>query len=422
MREWSNHFSTKSPEYNVGEIIIGPLLPTAPRVSMTKKDSLFTITEDHLDIGLRGVPVGTCRTSYVDPIEGVHYVGYPVGDLANLEEEDVIYLLMHKSLPNAEESAAFRKELAHRGEEMPNGALRVLETLTPGSGHPMDWLSIGIMAMGAAETTGDARVDSMNLIARMPELMARIFLLRGGKAENVRSRNTELGLVENFVHMLGVDDEEAERMNRVLRFFFILHMDHGGGNLSTFSGKAVASGKASVYASLASAMNALSGPLHGRANQACLEFVQRIGTTNPTDIEKFVRSELAAKRPIYGFGHGVLRAEDPRAKLLIELGSEICPDDENYKIVKALREIVPPVLQEHPKIKNPYPNVDLASGSLLHAVGFRKPNYYTTFFGWARVAGICAQILDERDARDGRGIPIYRPKYIAREQPHRRLE
>ena len=389
---------------------------------MTKKDSLFTITEDHLDIGLRGVPVGTCRTSYVDPIEGVHYVGYPVGDLANLEEEDVIYLLMHKSLPNAEESAAFRKELAHRGEEMPNGALRVLETLTPGSGHPMDWLSIGIMAMGAAETTGDARVDSMNLIARMPELMARIFLLRGGKAENVRSRNTELGLVENFVHMLGVDDEEAERMNRVLRFFFILHMDHGGGNLSTFSGKAVASGKASVYASLASAMNALSGPLHGRANQACLEFVQRIGTTNSTDIEKFVRSELAAKRPIYGFGHGVLRAEDPRAKLLIELGSEICPDDENYKIVKALREIVPPVLQEHPKIKNPYPNVDLASGSLLHAVGFRKPNYYTTFFGWARVAGICAQILDERDARDGRGIPIYRPKYIAREQPHRRLE
>ncbi len=389
---------------------------------MTKKDSLFTITEDHLDIGLRGVPVGTCRTSYVDPIEGVHYVGYPVGDLANLEEEDVIYLLMHKSLPNAEESAAFRKELAHRGEEMPNGALRVLETLTPGSGHPMDWLSIGIMAMGAAETTGDARVDSMNLIARMPELMARIFLLRGGKPENVRSRNTELGLVENFVHMLGVDDEEAERMNRVLRFFFILHMDHGGGNLSTFSGKAVASGKASVYASLASAMNALSGPLHGRANQACLEFVQRIGTTNPTDIEKFVRSELAAKRPIYGFGHGVLRAEDPRAKLLIELGSEICPDDENYKIVKALREIVPPVLQEHPKIKNPYPNVDLASGSLLHAVGFRKPNYYTTFFGWARVAGICAQILDERDARDGRGIPIYRPKYIAREQPHRRLE
>ena len=388
---------------------------------MSEEETIFSISEGHLDSGLRGIPVGTCQTSYVDPIEGVHYVGYPVGDLANLEEEDVIFLLMHKRLPDSDESAAFRKELAHRGEEMPNWALRVLEHLTPGSGHPMDWLSIGSMAMGASETTGDVRVDSMNLIARMPELMARIFLLRGGHPEKIRPRNTELGLVENFVHMLGVDGEEAEMMNRVLRFFFILHMDHGGGNLSTFSGKAVASGRASVYASLASAMNALSGPLHGRANQACLEFVQRIGTSDPKEIEDFVRSELAARRPIYGFGHGVLRAEDPRARLLIELGSEVCPDDEYYKIAKALREVVPPILKEHPKISNPYPNVDLASGSLLHAIGFRKPNYYTTFFGWARVAGICAQILDERNARDGRGVPIYRPKYIARDQPHRRL-
>jgi len=389
---------------------------------MSEEDSLFTISEKHLDSGLRGIPVGTCLTSYVDPVEGVHYVGYPVEDLSNLEEEDVIYLLFHKKLPNDEESAAFRKELAHRGEEIPTGALRVLETLTPGSGHPMDWLSIGIMAMGAAETTGDARSDSMNLIARMPELMARIFLLRGGQKEKLRPRKTELGLVENFVHMLGIDGGEAERMNRVLRFFFILHMDHGGGNLSTFSGKAVASGRASVYASLASAMNALSGPLHGRANQACLEFVQRIGTSDHSEIEDFVRSELAAKRPIYGFGHGVLRAEDPRARLLIELGSEICPDDEHFQVVKALREVVPPILKEHPKIKNPYPNVDLASGSLLHAIGFRKPHYYTTFFGWARVAGICAQILDERNSRDGRGVPIYRPKYIAKDQPSRRLD
>jgi len=389
---------------------------------MSEEDSLFTISEKHLDSGLRGIPVGTCLTSYVDPMEGVHYVGYPVGDLSNLEEEDVIYLLMHKRLPTQEESAAFRKELAHRGEEIPTGALRVLETLTPGTGHPMDWLSIGIMAMGAAETTGDARADSMNLIARMPELMARIFLLRGGQKENLRPRKTKLGLVENFVHMLGVDGDEAERMNRVLRFFFILHMDHGGGNLSTFSGKAVASGRASVYASLASAMNALSGPLHGRANQACLEFVQRIGTSDHSEIEDFVRSELAAKRPIYGFGHGVLRAEDPRARLLIELGSEICPDDEYFQVVKALREVVPPILKEHPKIKNPYPNVDIASGSLLHAIGFRKPHYYTTFFGWARVAGICAQILDERNSRDGRGVPIYRPKYIAKDQPFRRLD
>ena len=108
---------------------------------MGDDDTLFTISEGHLDTGLRGIPVGTCKTSFVDPIEGVHYVGYPVGDLANLEEEDVIYLLMNKRLPTEEESAAFRAELAHRAEEMPTGALRVLESLTPGSGHPMDWLA-----------------------------------------------------------------------------------------------------------------------------------------------------------------------------------------------------------------------------------------------------------------------------------------
>ena len=383
---------------------------------------IFEIREGNIDSGLRGIPVGTCQTSFVDPTEGVHYVGYPVEDLANLEEEDVIYLLFNKRLPTEEESLDFRKELAHRAEEMPTGALRVLESLTPGSGHPMDWLSTGILALGISDTTGDLRTDSMNLVARMPELMARIFHLRGGKKLETRDSRPQLGLVENFTHMLGISGDQAERMNRVLRFFFILLMDHGGGNLSTFSGKAVASGRASIYAAISSAMSALSGPLHGRANQSCLEFVKRIGTDDPADIESFVRRELSARRPIYGFGHGVLRAEDPRARLLIELGDEVCPDDPDFRTVKALREVVPPILSEIPKISNPYPNVDIASGALLQSVGFRKPDYYTTFFGWSRVAGITAQILDERNSRDGRGIPIYRPKYLAKNQPIRRLE
>ena len=205
---------------------------------MSEDEVLFNIKESNLDSGLRGVPVGTCETSYVDPLEGVHYVGYPVEDLVNLEEEDVVYLLLNKELPTPEQSEKFRSELAMRGETLPTGALRVLESLTPGSGHPMDWLAIGIMALGTAEPTGDAKSDSMNLIARMPELMARVFLLRGGKKEQLKPRKPELGLVENFVHMIGIEGDEAERMNRVLRFFFILHLDHGGGNLSTFTGKA----------------------------------------------------------------------------------------------------------------------------------------------------------------------------------------
>jgi len=384
--------------------------------------TLFEVKESHLDTGLRGIPVGTCRTSFVDTIKGVHYVGYPITDLAEMDPEDIIFLLFEKRLPNRHESQEFRKDLSARAEEMPAGTLRVLESLTPGSGHPMDWLALGIQALGIADTTGDVREDGLNLIARMPELMATIFLLRGGHGLPEAGSEPERGMVENFVHLLGESGEDSDKMVRVLRTFLVLHMDHGGGNLSTFSGKCVASGKASLYASMSSAMNALSGPLHGRANQSCLEFIQRIGTSDPDKVEKFVRSELAAKRPVYGFGHAVLRAEDPRAAAQIALGSEICPDDNNFKIVKVLREIAPKVLGENPRISNPFANVDVASGTLLHAVGFHKPEYFTTFFGWARVAGISAQILDERRARGGRGVPIYRPKYIGRDQPVQRLE
>ncbi len=157
-------------------------------------------------------------------------------------------------------------------------------------------------------------------------------------------------------------------------------------------------------------------------NQACLEFVQRIGTSDHKEIEAFVRTELENRRPIYGFGHAVLRAEDPRARVQIELGAEVCPDDELYQIVGVLRKVVPRILSENPRISNPNANVDLASGTLLHSVGFRKPDYYTTFFGWARVVGISAQILDERVSRGGRGVPLYRPKYIGRDQPMQRLD
>ena len=387
-----------------------------------EESTLFEVKETHLDTGLRGIPVGTCRTSFVHPINGVHYVGYPIGDLADMSPEEIIFLLYEKRLPNRTELQDFREDLATRAEEMPAGALRVLESLTPGSGHPMDWLSVGIQALGIADTTGDVKADSLNLIARMPELMATIFRLRGGHGLPKSGSEPKRGMVENFVHLLGEEGKHAEDMIRVLRTFLVLHMDHGGGNLSTFSGKCVASGRASLYASMSSAMNALSGPLHGRANQSCLEFIQRIGSSDPIKVEQFVRDELAAKRPIYGFGHAVLRAEDPRATAQILLGEEICPDDENYKVVKTLREVAPKVLSENPKISNPYANVDVASGALLNAVGFHKPEYYTTFFGWARVAGITAQIIDERNARGGRGVPIYRPKYIGVDQPVKRLE
>lgn len=388
---------------------------------MSDKEVLLQVTSDHLNTGLRGVPVGTCRTSFVTPTEGVHYCGYPISELASFAPEDIIYLLFNKELPNADQSKEIRAELSARAT-IPGDLESVLKSL-PRDGHPMDWLSIGIHTLGMFETTNNWRDDAMNLVARMPRLMGLIFRIRDGRSENIPADDPNASLVDRFVNTLDLTDVDKQKMTRVIATYLVLHMDHGGGNLSTFSGKAIASGHATVYSSMAGAMNALSGPLHGRANQSCLEFVLRVGTSDPDEVERFVRAELAAKRPVFGFGHAVLRTEDPRATVQFALGEELCPDDENFKIITTLREVAPRVLAENPKISNPNANVDIASGALLHHIGLTDPTYYTTFFGWARVAGIGAQIVDERSImRNGKGTPIYRPKYIAEEQRLRHID
>jgi len=384
-------------------------------------ESLLELTTANLNIGMRGVPVGTCRTSFVTPTEGVHYCGYPISELAMMSPEDIIYLLFNKELPNLEQSVEFREDLQSRGE-LPSGVEEVLATL-PREGHPMDWLSIGIHTLGMLGGVDDWKEDALNLVARMPRLMGLIFRYREGRTNNIPNDDMTLPLVGRFTNTLDLENVDKAVMNRVLSTYLVLHMDHGGGNLSTFTGKAVASGHATVYSSMAGAMNALSGPLHGRANQSCFEFVKSIGTSDPAEVERFVRGELEAKRPVFGFGHAVLRAEDPRDTAQFALGEEICPDDEYFRIIRVLRQIAPMVLSENPKISNPNANVDIASGTLLNYVGLQDPEYYTTFFGWARVAGIGAQIVDERTVmRDGKGIPIYRPKYIAEEQSLRHID
>ncbi len=381
---------------------------------------LFTITTAHLDTGLRGFPVGTCLSSKVDPIEGVSYVGYPMVDLVTLPPESVVFLLLHKRLPADEELAAFTADLKAR-QGLPAGVIHGLKAL-PTDGHPMEWLMSGLVLLGMTSKTGDWMEDAKNLIARSHELVAAIFRIRSGWGEPIAA-NPDLGLVENFAAMLGVPGADEALLGRVLSTFYILHMDHGGGNLSTFVGKAVASGHADVFASLTAAMAALYGPLHGRANQDCLQFVRKVGTQDEAEIEAFVRNALDNKEKIYGFGHAVLRAEDPRATIQYAVGQELIPNDPLFRTALALRKVAVKVLSGIEKVSNPYPNVDAVSGTLLNAAGLTDPNYYTVLFGWSRIVGIAAQIVDERTvARGGKGVPIYRPKYVAKDQPAKRLQ
>jgi len=384
----------------------------------TEDPLLFEVRQSHLNTGLRGVPVGTCRTSAVDKDKGVSYGGYPIAELANLSCEQVIHLLVHKHLPDDAEAAAFSADLARRGA-VPPQVLDLLAAL-PREGHPMEWFIAGLLYLGMTGKTGDWVEDGLNLIARVNGVAAAIFRLREGWGEPIAPQ-PGLDYAKNFAHMLGVPGA-SPHLGDLLRLFHVLHMDHGGGNLSTFTGKAIASGHADMYVSLAGAMASLYGPLHGRANQNCLEFVQEVGTDDPKAIERFVRERLQNGGKIFGFGHAVLRAEDPRARVQYAFAEKHFSGDPLVRTAIALRAVVPPILREEPKISNPYPNVDAVSGSLLHAAGLDNPNYYTLLFGWSRVVGIAAQIIDERmHLRDGKGVAIYRPRFIAEEQPERHL-
>lgn len=382
-----------------------------------RNEVLFEVTRAHLNTGLRGFPVGTVRTSFVDPHKGLHYVGYPVTQIWDIDPEAAAYLLFNKELPTDEQLAAFKADLVARSAVDPV----VFETLArlPKQGHPMEWLNTGLSLLGMTSKTGDYVEDAKNVVAQLPTLVAAIFRLREGWGDPIESK-PELGLIENFVHMLGVPGGDPVRLTRLLRVFYVLHLDHGGGNLSTFTGKAVASGLADLYASLGAGMAGLSGPRHGRANQDCLNFLRGVGTTDPDEVEAFVRNRLANKGLVFGFGHAVLRAEDPRATVQYALGEEICGDDPLFKTALAMRERAVKVLKENPKISNPYPNVDAISGTLLQAVGLQNSDYYTVLFGLSRCTGIAAQIVDERTKfRGGKGVAIYRCKFVTEDQPDR---
>ena len=375
-------------------------------------DALFNITENHLNTGLRGFPVGTVRTSRVDPIEGVSYVGRSVKDLAKEDPEAVIFLMFNKRMPSAAELNSFKADIASRAA-VDHRVFDILKQL-PKEGHPMEWFMTGLSLLGMVGKTSDNNYyeDALNAVARIPAVVAAVFRIRSGWGDVIESK-PEMGLLENFVHMLGVPNGNTEALTSLLRTFYILHMDHGGGNLSTFAGKSVASGLSDMYASLGASMAGLYGPRHGRANQDCLAFVRQVGTSDKGELEAMIRNRLANKQLVYGFGHAVLRAEDPRATIQYELGQKICGDDPLFQTALALREVAVKVLKENPKVSNPYPNVDAVSGTLLNASGLTDSDFYTVLFGLSRCSGIAAQIVDERNNfRGGKGVAIYRCKYV----------
>ncbi len=388
---------------------------------MSESEILFQITAENLETGLRGYPCGYCTTSFVDPTKGLFYVGKPVSSLSDQKPEDVIALLYHGKEPTPAEKAAFIAELKKRAA-ISEKTIKGIEAL-PREGHPMKLFSAALLVLGMCEGKSDYKEDCLNVIAKMPHLVATVINYHAGWGKTPAPK-AELGYMENFVHMLQMKEGKSldKGLEQVFTLFNILHYDHGGGNLSAFVGKAVASGLEDMYGSLSASLCALAGPRHGKANQDCLHFVEAVlkelgENATQAEVEALIRKRLSSGELVFGFGHAVLRVEDPRATVQYDYVEKHYKDHPLVKIARHLRAAGPKVLSENPKISNPYPNVDAISGTLLTAAGFGYPQYFTVLFGLSRCVGIAIQIVYERlEARSGKGTPIVRPKYLYKDK------
>jgi len=258
--------------------------------------------------------------------------------------------------------------------------------------------------------------DSLDCVAKCFTIAARIY------------RNTYLGGVKgipalvpdrdlswNFANQIGFGDSPG--FIDVIRLYNALHTDHEGGNVSAHTAHLVGSALTDPFLSYAAALAGLAGPLHGLANQEVLRFI--------LDLQKQYGEELSDDKlkealwthlktgVIPGYGHAVLRKPDPRFTALNEFANSR-PDvakDPVVKLVNQLARIAPGVLTEHGKTKNPHPNVDSASGSLLYHYGLTQFPFYTVTFGTSRSMGALSQLVWDRAL----GLPLERPKSLSME-------
>lgn len=376
--------------------------------------------------GMRGIKGLICDTSAVSPDKGLVIRGYPLLEITHIHPEEVFYLLLTGELPDSKSLTNLREQFKKHGE-VPAYVWDVLKAM-PENSHPMAMLNTAILSMEADSQfakkyeEGIPKLeywrwileDGLRLIARLPNIAAGIYRLRFGKGPRIEP-DVSLDWAGNYIHMLGVDDPSGD-FKKLMRLYLMLHCDHEGGNVSAFSALTVASALSSPYYAVSAGLNGLAGPLHGLANQECLKFVLDVndhfnGVPDNESLTEFCWDRLNHGRVIPGYGHAVLRCPDPRFTAFMNFGKEHIKNDALFSIVEKLFDVVPPILQEQGKAKNPWPNVDAASGSLLYYYGLKEFNYYTVLFSISRTMGIVAQLVLNRALM----IPITRPKSVTTE-------
>ncbi len=373
--------------------------------------------------GMRGVKGMICDTSEVPPDKGLMIRGTPIGDLTAKTPEDIFYMLCTGDLPNARDRKALSDELAARAK-VPAYVWKVLEAM-PANSHPMCMLDTAILTMqreskfAKAYSDGVSKMDywkstledSLDILAKIPVIAAGVYRMRFKKGKRI-SPKKGLTWAANYAHMLGVPDKSGEFAD-CMRLYLVLHCDHEGGNVSAHTCHVVGSALSDPYYSVSAGLNGLAGPLHGLANQECLKWVLELkkkfkGVPSDEQLTQFAWDTLNSGKVIPGYGHAVLRVTDPRYAAFRAFGMAHFPDDPVMQLVNKIFNIVPGVLKEHGKAKNPWPNVDAGSGALLNHYGLKEFSYYTVLFSVSRAMGMLSQMVIDR----AMGSPIERPKSV----------
>ena len=252
--------------------------------------------------------------------------------------------------------------------------------------------------------------DVLTLIGRLPRVAAYIYRRTYKEGKHI-APDANLDWAGNFAHMLGFEQDEFKKL---MRLYLTIHVDHEGGNVSAHATRLVGSALSDAYLSFSAAMNGLAGPLHGLANQEVIRWIfelqKEIGKSLPTkeDLVKYIHKTLDEGRVVPGYGHAVLRKTDPRFTVQNDFAMQYMPNDELVQIVTMLYEIVPGILNETGKVKNPWPNVDAHSGALLVHYGMVEYDFYTVLFGVSRSLGVLASLILDRYL----GLPLERPKSV----------
>lgn len=372
-----------------------------------------------LDRGFGNTAESTSGVSFIDGELGVlSYRGYPIEQLAeNASFLEVVYLLQYGELPTKSELKAYEESITHH--TMLREDMKHLFEAFPHQAHPMQILVSATSALATyyPESLDPLDADSVDLASRLLIAKTPTMIAWSHKYSvhqpYVYPDNT-LGYTSNFLKMMfSVPAEDYlpdPVVAKALNLLLVLHADHGQ-NCSSSAVRLVGSGHANIFSSIAAGIAALSGPLHGGANQAVLEMLDEI-VASGDDIDTVIKRAKDKEDPfrLMGFGHRVYKNFDPRAKIIKAAAEEVLDqlgvDDPLLDLARQLEEVA--LSDEYFVERRLYPNVDFYSGIIYRAMGF-PTEMFTVLFALGRLPGWLSQW---RELASDPSSRIFRPRQV----------